>query len=115
MRCFASQPPCIGSKTNRLQAVQLFRKDFEQILDVSERAGSALCIHDLLQQNSVVIANQLVERRSLSAPTVNAALSYLNYLGISKDVTCVPRGLVFVYRRYFTILDEDIDPLPCAS
>jgi Fic family protein len=41
-----------------------------------------LRIHDLLQHNSYLTANLLVERTGLSALTVNAALADLERLGI---------------------------------
>ena len=95
--------------------VELFKNDREQIVGGSERAGSALRIHDLLQQNPFVTANILVERTGLTAPTVNAALSDLDRLGIVQEVTGRRRGRVFSYRRYLAILSEGTDPLPPAS
>ena len=95
--------------------VELFKNDREQIASGSERAGSALRIHDLLQQNPFVTANILVDRTGLTAPTVNAALSDLDRLGIVQEVTGRRRGRVFSYRRYLAILSEGTDPLPPAS
>ncbi|MEN0073062.1 MAG: Fic family protein [Paracraurococcus sp.] len=92
--------------------VDLFRQDRERITAESERAGSALRIHDLLQQHPYVTSNQLVERTGLSPPTVNAALLDLQHLGIVEEVTGRRRGRVFGYRRYLAILSEGTDPLP---
>jgi Fic family protein len=92
--------------------VELFRQDRERITDASERAGSALRIHDLLQQNPYVTAKLVVDRTGLTAPTVNAALSDLERLGIVTEVTGRRRGRVFGYRRYLTILSEGTEPLP---
>ena len=75
--------------------VDLFKQDRERITAESERAGSALRIHDLMQQNPYVTSNQLVERTGLSSPTVNAALADLARLGIVEEVTGSPRGRVF--------------------
>jgi len=79
--------------------VELFKHDRERITGESERPGSALRIHDLLQQNPYLTANLLVERTGLSAPTVNAALADLERLGIVEEVTGRRRGRVFGYRR----------------
>ncbi len=95
--------------------VELFKADRERITAESERAGSALRIHDLFQQNPYLTANLLVDRTGLSAPTVNAALADLKRLGIVDEVTGRRRGRVFGYRRYLAILSEGTDPLPAAA
>lgn len=92
--------------------VELFKQDRERITAASDRAGSALRIHDLMQQNPYVTSNQLVERTGLSSPTVNAALADLERLGIVDEVTGRRRGRVFGYRRYLAILSEGTDPIP---
>lgn len=94
--------------------VDLFRQDREHITVASERAGSALRIHELMQQNPYATSNQLVERTGLSAPTVNAALADLLRLGIVEEVTGRRRGRVFAYRRYLAILSEGTHPLPAS-
>lgn len=97
------------------RVVELFKADRERITVESERAGSALRIHDLFQQNPYQTSNLLVERTGLSAPTVNAALADLERLGIVEEVTGRRRGRVFGYRRYLAILAEGTDPLPAAA
>ena len=95
--------------------VELFKQDRERITAESDRAGSALRIHDLFQQNPYLTANQLVHRTGLSAPTVNAALADLQRLGILDEVTGRKRGRVFSYSRYLAILSEGTAPLPATS
>jgi Fic family protein len=95
--------------------VDLFKADRERITAESERPGSALRIHELLQQNPYLTATQLVERTGLTAPTVNAALADLERLGIVEEVTGRRRGRVFSYRRYLAILSEGTEPLAQAS
>ena len=92
----------------------LFRQDRERIVAASERAGSALRVHDVMQQHPYVTSNQLVERTGLSAPTINAALADLAGLGIVEEVTGRRRGRVFGYRQYLAILSEGTDPLPAS-
>lgn len=91
--------------------VELFRKDRERIVAESERAGSALRIHELMQRSPYVSSNQLVERTGLSAPTVNAALVDLERIGIVEEVTGRRRGRIFGYRSYLAILSEGTDPI----
>ncbi|GGA02663.1 cell division protein Fic [Elstera cyanobacteriorum] len=92
--------------------VDLFKVDRERITMESDRAGSALRLHELFQQNPYLTANQLVERTGLSPPTVNAALADLERLSVLKEVTGRKRGRVFSYWRYLAILSEGTDPLP---
>ncbi len=94
--------------------VELFRQDRERITVESDRAGSALRLHDLLQQNPFQTANRLVEQTGLTAPTVNAALADLVRLGIVEEVTGRRRSRVFGYRGYLDILGEGTEPLPDA-
>jgi Fic family protein len=96
------------------QIVDLFKEDREKITTKSDRAGSALRIHELFQQNPFHTANQIVQMTGLSAPTVNVALADLERLGIVEEVTGRKRGRVFSYRRYIAILSEGTDPLPAT-
>lgn len=95
--------------------VDLFKEDRERITAESDRAGSALRVHDLFQQNPFLTANHLVERTGLSAPTVNAALADLERLGVVEEITGKRRGRVFTYRRYLGILSEGTEPLPSRT
>lgn len=95
--------------------VDLFKEDRERITAESDRAGSALRVHDLFQQNPFLNANQLVERTGLSAPTVNAVLADLERLGVVEEITGKRRGRVFGYRRYLAILSEGTEPLPSRT
>ncbi|CUX70849.1 MULTISPECIES: Fic family protein [Agrobacterium] len=97
------------------QIVDLFKEDRERITMESDRAGSALRIHELFQQTPFHTANQIVQITGLSAPTVNAALADLKRLGIVDEVTGRKRGRVFSYQRYLAILGEGTDPLPLNS
>ncbi|MCV0394552.1 MAG: Fic family protein [Rhizobiaceae bacterium] len=94
--------------------VDLFKADRDRITAESDRAGSALRVHELLQQHPFLTAGQLVEHTGLSMPTVNAALADLERLGIVEEVTGRKRGRVFGYRRYLAILCEGTEPLPAA-
>lgn len=94
------------------RTVELFKADRERITAESGRAGSALRVHERLQQQPFVTAGQLVEGTALTMPTVNAALADLERLGIVEEVTGRRRGRVFGYRGYLDILGEGTAPLP---
>ncbi len=91
--------------------VDLFKTDRERIVVQSDRAGSALRVHDLMQRNPFATAGALVERTGLTAPTVNAALAELQRLDIVQEVTGRRRGRVFGYGAYLAILNEGAEPL----
>lgn len=91
--------------------VELFKVDRERISAASERAGSALRIHDVMQQHPYVTGGALVAQTGLTAPTVNAALVDLQRLGIVDEVTGRRRGRVFAYAAYAAILGEGTAPL----
>jgi Fic family protein len=95
--------------------VDLFKSDRERITAKSDRAGSALRVHEHLQQNPFLTANLLVERTGLTAPTINAALADLERLGIVEEVTGRRRGRVFGYTEYLAILSEGTEPLTSVS
>jgi Fic family protein len=95
--------------------VDLFKRDREQIAAASDRAGSALRVHDLFQKNPLLTANRLAASTGLSAPTVNAALAALERLGIIDEMTGRRRGRVFRYGGYLAILNEGTEPLPAAG
>jgi Fic family protein len=97
------------------RVVDLFKSDRERITAKSERAGSALRVHELLQQHPFLTAGQLVERTGLTMPTVNAALADLERLSVVEEVTGRRRGRVFGYRGYLAILSEGTDPLPISA
>jgi Fic family protein len=98
-----------------MRIVELFKRDRERITAESERARSALRVHDLLQQNPFATSNALVERTGLTAPTINAALADLERLGIVNEMTGRRRGRVFGYRAYLDIVNEGTAPLPIAT
>ncbi len=91
--------------------VDLFRQDRERIAAQGERVGSALRVHDILQQNPLVTGNRLVQQTGLSIPTVNLALVDLGTLGIVTEITGRKRGRVFAYSAYLGILNEGTNPL----
>lgn len=88
------------------QIVDLFKRDRERITAQSERASSALRVHEWLQQHAFATANLLVERTGLTAPTINAALADLQRLGVVEEVTGRRRGRVFGYQAFLSILNE---------
>ena len=94
-----------------VRIANLFARDRERIAAESDRAATALRIHDLLQLYSLFTANDLVSRTGLTALTVNAALAGLERLGVVGEITGRRRGRVFSYRAYLNIFSEGTAPL----
>lgn len=99
-----------GAFNTAVSIVDLFKTDRERIVSESDRANSALLIHELLQNTPFITAALAVERTGLTAPTVNAAFADLTSLGIVEEVTGRRRGRVFSYRACLRILNEGTDP-----
>jgi Fic family protein len=95
--------------------VDLFKRDRERIAAESDRASSALRVHELFQKTPILTANRLVTRTGLTAPTVNAALADLERLGVVEEMTGRKRGRVFRYSGYLAILNEGTEPLPVSG
>jgi Fic family protein len=89
----------------------LFQRDREKIAAGSDRAGSALRVHDWLQRHAFATSTALVAATGLTAPTVNAALADLERLGIAAEVPGRRRGRVHGYRDYVDFLNESTTPL----
>lgn len=94
--------------------VELFKQDRDRIAAASDRPGSALRVHEFLQQHPFATAAGLVAQTGLTTPTVNAVLVDLERLGIVMEVTGRKRGRVFGYQAYLGILSEGTDPLPAG-
>jgi len=90
---------------------ELFKADRERITAESDRVGSALRVHELLQQNPFATGTSLVQQTGLTPPTVNAALVELQRLQIVNEITGRQRGRVFAYTAYLGILNEGTAPL----
>ena len=91
----------------------LLRDDRERIGAASDRAGSALRVHDVLQSTAYATVRLLGDRTGVTALTVDAALADLARLGMVEEVTGRRRGRVFAYRAYrvyLAILADGTDP-----
>jgi Fic family protein len=84
----------------------LFKVDREHIASATDRAGSALRIHELFQTNPYRTATAATKRSNLTMPTVNSALAELERLKIVMEITGRRRGRVFCYKAFLDILSE---------
>lgn len=84
--------------------VDLFKADRTRIAAIGDRAGSALRLHELLQQNPYLTAPVAVEKSGLTMPTVNSAFAELQRLSVVTEVTGKRRGRVYCYKAFLDIL-----------
>lgn len=92
--------------------LQLFEEDRQRVATLGRSAGSALRVHEMLQQQPLLTIAQVVDRLKLSKPTVAAALSNLQELDIVRELTGKQRHRLYHYDRYLAILEEGTEPLP---
>lgn len=89
-----------------IRITELFKADRERIASTTDRAGSALRIHELFQTNPYLTATAATKRSNLTMPTVNNALAELERLKIVAEITGRKRGRVFCYTAFLDILSE---------
>lgn len=93
----------------------LIGRDRERIAAKSERASSALRVHEVLQTVPFLTSTKARARTGLAKPTINAALEQLEKMGIVEEVTGKRRGRVYAYREYLFILNEGAEPLSATN
>ncbi|MEM8549674.1 MAG: Fic family protein [Verrucomicrobiota bacterium] len=90
----------------------LFARDRDRIAGIGRAAGSALRVHERLQQRPLITTSQALEEMQLSRPAILAALKNLEELGVVREITGKQRYRVYLYDAYLSILDEGTAPLP---
>lgn len=87
--------------------VELFKADRERTSASAHRPGSALQIHDLMQTNPYLTAQNARKFTGLTTPTVNAAIKQLMDLGLLTEVTGKKRDRVYCYQAFMDILSDN--------
>lgn len=105
------QETATGAANAARDTLALFEKDRREIASIGRAAGSALRVHERLQLRPLLTVAQAEQEMHLTRPTILAALSNLQELGIVREITGKQRYRVYVYERYFNILDEGTGPL----
>ena len=83
-------------------------EDRERIHRSGRKAGSMLQIHEIFRKKPIISSTELTRTSTLSAPTVNAAVTALSDLGIIKEITGKKRDRIYVYDRYLSTLDRGV-------
>jgi Fic family protein len=96
------------SATTAIQRiVKMVAADREAVAGLGRAAGAALAVYEVCVRQVVVTAPGLIRQTTLSGPTIYAALSNLESLGILKEMTGRPRDRAYAHGPYLAILNED--------
>ena len=86
-----------------------FTEDRQRIATEGRRAGSALRVHQALQERPILSIPETCRRTGLAFPTVSAALRLLERAGLVREITGFSRNRVYVYSEYLRILNEGVE------
>jgi len=90
--------------------IQVFEADKSAIGKLGRASGNALRLHQLFQKKMLLTAKQASSTLELSPPTINATIAHLQKLGIVGEMTGKKRGKVYIYNKYFNILNRENTP-----
>ncbi len=89
----------------------LFDQDRQRIQAQGKIAGTALRVHDLLQQRPIVSITAACKALELTHPAVNKSLKKLENMGIVREITGKQRNRLYLYESYLNVLNEGLEPL----
>ncbi len=84
----------------------LFQEDQAKIQQTGRAAGSALRVHQALQEHPIASIQELANRTELSVPAVTAGIQILERVGVVRELTGKKRNRLFGYEQYLAILGE---------
>ena len=87
-------------------------RDQARVRGLGKGAASALAVFDLLRQRVVTSIARAAEATGLSIPTVTAALTRLEALGVVRETTGKRYGRQFVYGAQLDLLDRGLGTTP---
>ena len=100
------------SADTAMELLDLFQRDQRRIESLGRPAGSALRVHQLLQERPVVSIPMTADRLGISRPTIARSISHLERLGVLHEGTGRRWRRLFAYRDYLKILERGTEPLP---
>ena len=88
----------------------LFDQDRRRIQEQGKISGTALRVHDLLQQRPIISITAACKELELTHPAVNKSLRKLEEMGIVREITGRQRNRLYLYEAYMAILSEGLEP-----
>jgi len=87
---------------------ELFSSDRARVESLGRAAASAIAVYDLLQKRIIISPSKAVDELDLTWPTVLAAITRLEGLGIANEVTGKKRNRLYRYSAQLEILDREV-------
>lgn len=87
----------------------LFAEDRRRIQEQGKIAGTALRVHDLLQQRPIISIAAACKALELTHPAVSKSLRKMEEMSIVREITGQQRNRLFVYDAYMEILNEGME------
>ena len=88
----------------------LFGQDRQKIQEQGKISGTALRIHDLLQQLPILSITAACKALHLTHPAVNKSLRRLEDMKIVREITGRQRNRLYSYDAYMHILNDGLEP-----
>ena len=95
-----------GAVSTAQRLLSLFQEDQAKIQQTGRAAGSALRVHQALQEHPIASLQELAKRTELSFPAVTAGIQILEQIGVVRELTGKKRNRLFGYDQYLAILGE---------
>ena len=88
----------------------LFDQDRRRIQEQGKISGTALRVHDLLQQRPIISITAACKELELTHPAVNKSLRKLEEMGFVREITGRQRNRLYLYEAYMAILSKGLEP-----
>ncbi|MDE2462884.1 MAG: hypothetical protein KGO02_04100 [Alphaproteobacteria bacterium] len=69
-------------------------------------------VHELMEARPIVIIQTICEKGAMSFPVASTALEDHVRMSVVRKTSGRPRGRIYAYSDYLTLLDRDSDPRP---
>jgi cell filamentation protein, protein adenylyltransferase len=91
--------------------LELFQNDQRSVETSGRSLGTTFRVFKLLQSTPLITIARASQETQISVPTVTAALTRLQELGIVREITNKRRDKLFSYENYLRLLNEGTEPL----
>lgn len=95
-----------GAVATAQRVAALFQEDRTRVQQEGRAAGSALRVHQVLQERPITSLQHAVDRSGLSFPAVSAGMQVLERVGIARELTGKQRNRLYGYSAYLGVLNE---------
>ncbi len=91
--------------------LELFQNDQERIETFGRSLSTTLRVYKLLQSMPLITIPKASQEIAVSIPTVTAALTRLEELGVVHEITNRRRDKLYSYEKYIRLLNEGTEPI----